>query len=220
MERRDIMVIAGALVVVLILALVIKPMLTGQAPNLGIPETPPAGPAEPVPPVNTTKPSAPVVTPVPTGPVHTLPGSAASVKSPGAGGNQETVLPSPTKVRWQPDPENPMPAVQMIEYADIVGKYTGSTSPFRIPTPYWEISYNVTPAGSQPVFLMDVVEKGDGKSADKTIRSVVYRREKAPDPKEGRFFEGGRDYYLKITAEQLEKYRIIISIPLKYIPDI
>ena len=112
-----------------------------------------------------------------------------------------------------------MPAVQMVNYADIVGKYTGTTAPFRIPTPYWEVAYNITPSGSSPVFLMDVVEKGVLGEADKSIRSMVYRKGKQPDPKEGRFFEGGRDYYLNITADQIEKYRITISIPLKYLPD-
>jgi len=220
MERRDIMVIAGALIVVLVLAVVVKPMLTGQAPNLGLPEATPVVPMEPVSPVGTTEPSASLVSP---GPGETLPTPSVpdeSTRAPEHGEGGGVVLPAPTKVSWQPDPENPMPAVQMVEYADIVGRYTGSTAPFRIPTPYWEISYNVSPSGPLPVFAMDIVEKGDPGSADKTIRTMVYRQGKVPDLKEGRFFEGGRDYYLKITADQLEKYRVIVSIPLKYIPDI
>jgi hypothetical protein len=220
MERRDMLVIAGALVVVLILAVVVKPMLTGKEADLGIPRTP----------VPSTQPEVPysgpvqeepleiVLTPVPT--PNPQSGQPDTREKPGRdGGVSPQPLPSPTTVSWQPDPENPMPAVQMVEYADIVGRYTGNTAPFRIPTPYWEIAYNVTPSEKSPVFLLDVVEKGMKTGDDKTIRSMVYRPGKAVDPKEGRFFEGGQDYYLKITAENLEKYRIVISIPLKYIPD-
>lgn len=220
MERRDIMVIAGALLVVLILAVVVKPMLTGQAPNLGLPEVAaPSGPVEPIasPPVQETPVQS--TTQAPSETSESLETDPLPVQTviPAAGSGDLGAVPTP--ISWQPDPENPMPAIQMVEYADIVGKYTGSTSPFRIPTPYWEITYNVTPSGDMPVFLMDVVEKGIAGANDKTIRSYVYRPDKIPDPKESRFFEGGRDYYLRITADQVDKYRIRIAIPLKYIPD-
>ncbi|HWQ66592.1 MAG TPA: hypothetical protein VN372_06955 [Methanospirillum sp.] len=220
MERRDIMVIAAAIIVVLILAVVVKPMLTGQPVNLGLPQSEPI--ASPTPPIN-----EPDV-------YQTLPPQEGSSPEGGAGQpgsastpqgsapiSQETMrpLPSATPVSWQPNPENPMPAIQMIEYADIVGKYTGNTSSFRIPTPYWEIAYNVTPKGERPVFQMDIVEKAGAGGEDKILRTMVYRVDKLPEPKEGRFFEGGRDYYLRIVADQVEKYRIMIRIPLKYLPD-
>lgn len=220
MERRDILVIVGALIVVLILAVVVKPMLTGKEVNLGIPQTP-------APPVQTgvpvyqpveEEPGEMELTPVPTqSPSSVSPGIPDT--SPGSAKNPSEPLPLPTSISWQPDPDNPMPAIQIIEYADIVGKYTGSTAVFRIPTPYWEISYNITPSGAPAVFMLDVVEKGVNREDDTIIRSMVYRQGKAQDPKEGRFFEGGRDYYFNITAENLEKYRIVVSIPLKYIPD-
>ncbi len=220
MERRDILAIVAALAVVLILALVVKPMLTHQAPNLGLPETP--APSVPVEQGVSgseviTGPTEIVLTPDPT-PVPTSE-SPSPDKTLSAGSKVESPLPELTPVSWQPDADNPMPAVQMINYADIVGKYTGTTAPFRIPTPYWELAYNVTPSGSMPVFLMDVVEKGVSGEPDKTIRSMVYRQGKEPDPKEGRFFEGGHEYFLNITADQVEKYRITVSIPLKYLPD-
>lgn len=220
MERRDIMVIAGAVLVVLILAVVVKPMLTGQAPNLGLPQAPAStGPIEPIStPINQGTGTNPV-TPAPESTPANSPPETTPVETPVPGSKQGVPEPSPTSVSWQPDPENPMPAIQMVEYADIVGKYTGSTAPFRIPTPYWEIAYNVTPSGDTPVFLMDVIEKGVTKADDKTIRSYIYRQGKIPDPKEGRFFEGGRDYYLKVTADKIDKYQVKISIPLKYIPD-
>lgn len=219
MERRDILVIAAAIIVVFILAVVVKPMLTHQAPNLGLPQTPASSvPVEQAVSESEviTGPTEIELTPEPT-PVQTL---ISTINEPITSVSQTTQpLPALTPVSWQPDADNPMPAVQMVNYADIVGKYTGTTATFRIPTPYWEIAYNITPSGSAPVFVMDVVEKGIAGEVDKTIRSVVYRQGKQPDLKEGRFFEGGHDYYLNITADQLEKYRITVSIPLKYLSD-
>lgn len=220
MERRDIMVIAGALLVVLILAVVVKPMLTGQAPNLGLPEvSAPSGPVEPIAPPSVQETLVQPSTHEPSEGYENVEPELSPVQTTIPGASPGDIGPVPTLISWQPDPENPMPAIQMVEYADIVGKYTGSTSPFRIPTPYWEITYNVSPSGDMPVFLMDIIEKGSSGADDKTIRSYVFRPDKIPDPKESRFFEGGRDYYLRITAEQVDSYRIRIAIPLKYIPD-
>lgn len=220
MERRDILVIVGALIVVLILAVVVKPMLTGKEVDLGIPQTE----SLPTPDIPAPVPDQPEPTEIDTPPRDSATPSPESeplvTGEPVTGSEPSAPVPSPTPLSWQPDPDNPMPAIQMVQYADIVGRYTGSTSPFRIPTPYWELSYNITPSGTHPVFLMDVIEKGGAAEDEEAIRSIVYREGKAVDPKEGRFFEGGRDYYLKITAENLEKYQVIISIPLKYIPDV
>jgi hypothetical protein len=118
---------------------------------------------------------------------------------------------------WQPDPDNPMPAIQMTNYAEIVGKYTGSTSHFRIPTPYWELHYNVSPDKPTASFSIDVRELTDKKV--QTIRTLTWREGKESDPRDLRFFEGGREYYLDIIANQINEYRIIIQIPLKYIRD-
>jgi hypothetical protein len=221
MERRDIMVIVGALLVVLILAVVVKPMLTGQPVDLGIPQVPvtPAQIDSGVAPI-TQEPVAPQV-PIPEETEKTSEDLTAPYHSEEPGSENRVILPEPTTVTWQPDPSNPMPAIQMVQYADIVGKYTGSTGSFRIPTPYWEITYNVTPAKSEknPTFIVDIIKEGLSGEDDKTVRTLIYREGKSFDPKEGRFFEGGHDYYLRITAENLDKYQIIIYIPLKYIPD-
>ncbi len=212
MEQRDIIVIAGAILVVLFLALVVKPMLTGESVEILPPDTFPA---------QTPVPEAvlePVATPADQ-PAESS-GQPVSTEEPGAGVTPEATLtpgPEPTKVSWQPDPEMPMPAIQMVDYADITGKYSGSSAPFRIPTPYWELSYNITPEQNHPVFSIDVIEQDAGE--EKTIRTITWRQGRQPDPKEGRFFEGGQDYYLNITAANLKEYRVVIRIPLKYLSE-
>ncbi|HOJ95398.1 MAG TPA: hypothetical protein PK024_00950 [Methanospirillum sp.] len=216
MEKRDVIVILAAIIVVLIMAVVVKPIITGQ-PVIFLPESP--APAEPmIEPYATpeqgytTQPVTSMTTPAqaqePT-PSSPKPVSTVSPAIP--------VTPEMTPMTWQPNPDNPMPAIQMTNYAEIVGKYTGTTAPFRIPTPYWELHYNVTPADAQAAFSMDVIEKSE--EGEKTIRTVIWKEGKIPDPREYRFFEGGKEYYLNIVANQLKEYRITIQIPLKYIRD-
>ncbi len=202
------------------MAVVVKPLITGQ-PVMFLPQSP--APVEPV--------SESYATPVPesTALQPTKEPAPAQIEEPrtiqsaqltptmGTTEITPQITPQTTPMTWQPEPDNPMPAIQMTNYAEIVGKYTGSTTPFRIPTPYWELHYNVTPADSNAAFSMDVREASD--SGEKTIRTLTWREGKIPDPREYRFFEGGKDYYLSITANQLKEYRIIIQIPLKYIRD-
>lgn len=215
MEKRDTIVILIAILIVFIMAVVIKPMLTGQ-PVIFLPESP----------VPEITPVQQMDTPIPEYPVETpkavvTPGDdkpAVTESTPGVGVTSAPAITSePTPMTWQPDPDNPMPAVQMTNYAEIVGKYTGTTSPFRIPTPYWEVHYNVTPANPEAAFSMDVKEKTEG--SEKIIRTVTWKEGKEPDPRDYRFFEGGKEYLLNITAKQLQEYRITIQIPLKYIRD-
>jgi len=216
MEKRDVIVILAAIIVVLIMAVVVKPIITGQ-PVIFLPESP--APVEPV--------MEPYLTPEPDYQVS----PATQEATPAQTLKQEQVLPDKTSfpssgalptphmtpMTWQPNPDNPMPAIQMTNYAEIVGKYTGFTSPFRIPTPYWELHYNVTPANENAIFSMDVMEKSE--EGEKTIRTLTWKEGKAPDPREYRFFEGGKDYYLNIIGNNLKEYRITIQIPLKYIRD-
>lgn len=215
MEKRDIIVILAAIIVVFIMAVVVKPVITGQ-PVIFLPESPPVTessdyeifPETPytIAPVDTEVVLTPEQTQIPE---ETQPISTAT--------NVQAPTPTLTPMTWQPNPDDPMPAIQMTNYAEIIGKYTGSTSPFRIPTPYWELHYNVTPADMSASFSIDVIEKSEKE--EKTIRTISWRDGKEPDPREFRFFEGGKEYYMSILANQLKEYRIIIQIPLKYIRD-
>ncbi|MDX8550964.1 hypothetical protein KHC33_09180 [Methanospirillum sp. J.3.6.1-F.2.7.3] len=215
MEKRDIIVILAAIIVVFIMAVVVKPVITGQ-PVIFLPESPPVTessdyeiyPETPytIAPVDTEVVLTPEQTQIPE---ETQPISTAT--------NVQAPTPTLTPMTWQPNPDDPMPAIQMTNYAEIIGKYTGSTSPFRIPTPYWELHYNVTPADMSASFSIDVIEKSEKE--EKTIRTISWRDGKEPDPREFRFFEGGKEYYISILANQLKEYRIIIQIPLKYIRD-
>lgn len=215
MEKKDIIVILVALLIVFLMAVVVKPLITGE-PVVFLPELPRSEQqtepfSTPDYPYQVTPTSYEVIlTPEPT----PVPEASKPVSTEGP---RDVITPVPTPMTWQPDPDNPMPAIQMTNYAEIIGRYTGSTSMFRIPTPYWELHYNVTPIDSDAAFSMDVREVFDGE--EKTIRTITWRDGKISDPRELRFFEGGKEYYIQISAHQLSMYRITIQIPLKYIRD-
>ncbi len=214
MEKRDVIVILVAIIIVLIMAVVVKPIITGQ-PVMFLPESP-----ESVEEVGTeiySETIAPspvdteiILTPEPTKVQETQESIISYPKN-------RSITPTITPMTWQPDADNPMPAIQMTNFAEIIGKYSGSTATFRIPTPYWELHYNVTPENNISAFSIDVNEKNEG--GEKIVRTIIWREGKTPDPREYRFFEGGKEYYLNIIANQLKEYRIVIKIPLKYIRD-
>lgn len=215
MEKRDYIVIVVAILIVLILAVFVKPMLTGQQ-VVFLPASPPSP---------TEKPIEQGLMPTDTSPSHTPVQEISQISSaptqseviPTSKSQAAEVIPEVTPMTWQPDPANPMPAIQMINYAEIIGKYTGKTEPFRIPTPYWELNYNVTPLDNTAVFLIDIYKLNNKEEIP--VRSFVWHEGVEPNPQDLRFFEGGRDYYLNITAEKLKEYKIVIKIPLKYIRD-
>lgn len=217
MEKRDIIVILAAIIVVLIMAVVVKPIITGQ-PVTFLPDLPAPAEEENEESFTGTYSPGPVDTEIVLTPEPTIVSVTPEPITTLQAGTGVDITPEVTPVTWQPDPDNPMPAIQMTNYAEIVGKYTGSTAPFRIPTPYWELHYNVTPADTDAAFSMDVKEK-IGKD-EKTIRTLTWKEGKDPDPREFRFFEGGKEYFLDISTNQLSEYRITIQIPLKYIRDI
>jgi len=215
MEKRDYIVIIAAIIIVLIMAVFVKPMLTGQQvvflPSSQSVQTEMPNQEGMVPEESYVSP-----TPLPEQQQMT-PAPVQVEEKPPSETLPSDVVPNVTPMSYQPDPSNPMPAVQMINYAEIIGKYTGQTNPFRIPTPYWELNYNVTPIDKSSKFELDIYELTD--KGEQNIRNLIWHEGAEPNPQDLRFFEGGRDYYLKISADKLDEYRILIKIPLKYIRD-
>jgi hypothetical protein len=209
MNKGDYLVIIAAFIIVLLMAVVVKPLLTGEE-VVFLPKSP-----EPVimQPGQTgiVQPEITMPVPVQTTPEMTVP-PTPSVTEIGP-----TVTKTPEGSMWQPNPDMPMPSIQMVPYATLTSKYNGKTGTFLMPYPYWEIQYTVIPLGENPVFVLDVMEEGVQK--DRLVRTITWRPGTEPDPKEGRFFEGGRYYYFVITAEELQEYTITISVPLKYIEE-
>jgi hypothetical protein len=208
MEKRDIMVIVAAIVVVLIMAVVVKPMLTGE-PVTFLPEGTLQSDELAI--ITDMIAAQPIYTPmatVPFTPIPTVPPAQTIPPAP--------IPTAPVGSTWQPDPENPMPNIPMTKYAEIVGRYTGLTEHFVIPVPYWEVQYELTyDPTKNPEFSIDVHEIKNG--VDAIIRTMTFKVDRKPDPSENRFYAGGYTYYITVHAKDLAEYRMNILVPSKYI---
>ena len=148
MDKKDIMYIVVALCIILIIALVIKPFLTGKPANTGI--STPTPTVTPVTMVNTNfsqqvitiVTTIPTPTPTPT-PVPTWDKTVSSVvfvdpSTYGVSFNQS--LPGGTRIN-STDYRN----TSLTTIAKINGQYSGTTQIMNIPFPYWEMWYTVEP---------------------------------------------------------------------------
>lgn len=163
MDKKDIMYIAAALVIVLVIALVIKPLATGQPIETGIPtpattqpliDIPAQSPSEYIQSHMTT--AAPVPTTSPT-PVPTWnPNAAQSVafvdpSTYGLSSNESTL--SGRKINTTTI-DTSMTTFASISSSTGAG---GTTKIMYIPFPYWELEYTVTPTGELKPSVESVV---------------------------------------------------------------
>ena len=158
MEKRDVAIVIIGIAIVMVLAFVVKPVVTGKPVDLSIPvpalpgqnvQTPapdPGTPASAVP--STPKPSAKVTTPVPTltpTPVPSWSGQSKTVGFVDPAKYNTTLnnqLPGPHGVVIN----DTQPTVdEMVTYATIQGQYPGTTDTLHIPFPYWQLVYTVDP---------------------------------------------------------------------------
>jgi hypothetical protein len=234
---------AGALVIILVLALVVKPMVTGQPLNTGLPVATTPQPAAPL-----TPSPAGIVTPV----LHPSPPAPLPSVMPTWDRNVMTVGfvdpltygitlgdPLPNGTRFDPNPVN----TSTTSFAKISGKYSGTTQIIKIPFPYWELVYTVDPvavtepgsvsggshsgvkgsySGVIPEFTVQVTDAADPNRIVRTFSppgGINQNLWKTHDPRPWteKFYEGQKSYYLIITSKLLNSYSIDIRIPTKYI---
>jgi hypothetical protein len=145
MDKNAVMYAIGALVLILIIALVVKPVVTGQPLNLGLPESATPSPTFAV---TTsiaisynviTATSTPVPTTVPTWDKNVNVVEFVDPSSYGISLNQS--LPNGTRI------DSVDRNTSRILFAKISGQYSATTQVISIPFPYWELWYTVEPAG-------------------------------------------------------------------------
>ncbi len=147
MDKKDIAYLVGALVIILVIAVVIKPLATGQPVNTGItfPTTTQNVSLKPVHVyTETTLPVTPLVTTTPPTPVPTWDSKIKTVSfvDPGTYGiSMNESLPGGTRI------DNSIITRATTSYATISGKYDATTQIISIPFPYWELWYTVDPSG-------------------------------------------------------------------------
>jgi hypothetical protein len=147
MDKKSVMFAIAALVLVLIVALVIKPVVTGQPLNTGLSDStsPLATVPDPTPgSVNISYgvvmvPSTPVPTPVPTWDNNVKVVEFVNPSSYGISLNQS--LPNGTRI------DSVGRNTSRILFATVSGQYSATTQVIAVPFPYWELWYSAEPAG-------------------------------------------------------------------------
>lgn len=152
MDKQDIMYAVVAVGIILVVALVIKPMMTGEPLNTGIP-TPTPEPATTVEIIS--DPAMVIETPVPTivspvttatpVPVETWDKNVTNIvfvdpSKYGISLNQS--LPGGTRI--DSIPMN----TSMTTFASVSGQYSGTSQIINVPFPYWEMWYTANPSGA------------------------------------------------------------------------
>ncbi len=174
MDKRDIFIVIAALVIILVMAVVVKPAVTGEPVELGIPFLPAPATPTPTPSPTPTATAAPAIiinktpTPTPTTPVATATiwnGSSMNLAL-------SNSLDTPTPQRTYLNDENVYNynSVPTVAYATINGAASGTTQVINIPYPYWELTYTFVPKGEPgagaDVISGQAVAPGSGKTGD------------------------------------------------------
>lgn len=148
MEKQDILYGILALAIIVVVALVIKPIATGEPIEFGMPTPTSTSTEVPVPPITTYVPPAPqkTVTTFPTTvptPTPLTPGSTVVFVDPSQYGiSLDPSLPGGTRIN------ETLPDTSLTTLSTISGRYSGTTDTFFMPYPYWELWYTVEPSGS------------------------------------------------------------------------
>jgi hypothetical protein len=159
MEKRDVIMVVLGLAIVLVVAFVVKPMVTGKPVDMSIPATIP-GMATPTP---TATPVAaeddsyarykasqnmPQVTALPTSsptPTPSWGGQPTGLGMVDPSRYSQTPVPTPVPHSGVASETSDFQSKPMVVYATIQGKDPGSTEPLSMPFPYWELKYTVDP---------------------------------------------------------------------------
>ena len=158
MEKRDVAMVVIGIAIVMVLAFVVKPVITGKPVDLSLPM--PALPGQ-----NTQASSSDHGTPVSTAPVTPKPSVTLASPSPTrtptpvpswSGQSQTLGFVDPAKYNTTLNTQLPGPhgvvindtqptIDEMVTYATIKGQYPGTTDKLHIPFPYWQLVYTVDP---------------------------------------------------------------------------
>jgi len=166
MDKKDIMYGVAAIAIILVMAVFVKPIITGQPVNTGIPApaTPAVTPNITLTPAPTSPPTTIVTTTIPTPtPVPTWNRTVMSVGFVNASVYGVTLtdeIPNGTRI------DNIPVNTSMTSFAKITGQYSGTTQVINIPFPYWELVYSVDPVETtKPGSRTVTPTKGSGVAA-------------------------------------------------------
>ena len=159
MEKRDVIMVVLGLAIVLVVAFVVKPMITGKPVDMSIPVAIPgiATPTHTPTPVVTVDdayerykasqnvPQVTVVHTLTPTPTPSWSGQATGLGFVDPARYNQTPTPTPIPHTGISSQTSGFDSNSMAIYATIEGKEPGSTQPISMPFPYWELRYTVNP---------------------------------------------------------------------------
>ncbi|KUG19214.1 hypothetical protein ASZ90_011063 [hydrocarbon metagenome] len=130
------------------------------------------------------------------------------------------------KAELKTPPGDQRPDAEMVTYAVISDRWSGTTKILHIPFPYWQLDYsNIEPLNEElPRINIQVM---DADNPNRFIRSIslihtdfrAYKEK--PELREKQwtetFYEGHRSYYFVINARCIKSYTLEIKVPKKYV---
>lgn len=168
MDKTDVMYGIAAVIIILLMAIVVKPMLTGQPVNTGIPKPVTTIPAEtnmtPTTPSPATITTTKIPTTIPTTVVQTTPTwnnkvqTVGFVNSSTYGVSLTAAIPNGTRIN------SSVLNTTMVSFAKITGKSSGTTQVINIPFPYWELVYTVDPVAQSKTTSLTVTPTRGGNA--------------------------------------------------------
>lgn len=220
-KKQDFIYVVLGIVVVLVLALIIKPAATGEPSGLW-------GAGEPEPTITPAwTPTIPSVTAVPTPtPVPTWDGKPRPVKFVDPGVYQVPAGESRLNMTVPPPGTVNAPGItRWVTYATIDGQWSGTTGIVRIPFPIWRLDYSdITTSNDEiPLFNCQVMDAEDPNRFVRVFtlnfRDFVAMKDK-PDLKKEQwvsiFYEGYHDYYFVVNTRCIDSYHLKIQVPETY----
>lgn len=225
-NKRDFMYVILAVAVVLIIALVVKPAVTGEDPPLRWPGEPEPAPVTPIWTPDHIPTAPPTTTPAPTPtPVPTWDGKPKKIGF----ADPATYHISPREE--QPNMTAPPPATapsptRWVTYATIDGKGSGTTGIIRVPFPLWRLDYSdiTTTSNKIPFFNCQVMDAEDPNRFVHivTLRSSEFMAMKGKSELREEqwvktFYEGQKDYYFVINTQSIGSYHLKVQVPETYV---
>ena len=245
MQKEDIQWAVLGILILLVIALVIKPMVTGEPVNLGLPQNTNATEGNvtsatiAAPSITTLKtiPASPKRTPTPTPTWNKAVQTVRFVDPATYGENLTEPIPNSTKLNTS---TAMIRNTEMTTYATFSSKYSGATQVVKMPFPYWELWYSVDPVASSlqepaassdgsystamPSFSIEVIDANDPNRIVRTISppggidpSLWEDEDTDPRPWKEKFFEGQRSYYFIVRTQLLSSYKIDVKVPTSYV---
>ena len=238
MEKQDFVYLAVAVIIVALLAIVVKPVLSGEQVDIGsvfssgerdtIENRPTDTPS--VTPSLTTV-IAPSRTPLPIQSPTPTPTPVWNGKTKSVGFVDPLVYhiaepePKPTSAIAQ----TTIPDTTLVTYAVIQGRWSGTTQILQIPFPYWEMHYTAEPSVDItkdeirvfPRINIQVMDADDPNRFVRTVDSNILDprlfKENDPRPWVEKFYEGNHNYYFVIKAQFISSYKIEVMVPKRYL---